>query len=217
MNTSDAVQGILEPYLNAFQLWGKTNKTFNTGDAVPAVGVATSYSVQLPSSDPESRSVFLQVKDGRITNVMALQPLPDSSVFDPFGRYLGTGGGELEPMPVTVPKPPVDVLSAIQEQQAQKKEEVRPQELEGYEERTPRTTVHDRAVETPPRSLGQLIEDIKETVDALPDPEPCLHRFRLREDFDLVLDLPDDLTEHEAKRIALFVSSLPLGDDEKRF
>ena len=38
------------------------------------------------------------------------------------------------------------------------------------------------------------------------------HVLRLREDFDVELQLPADLTEREASRIAAFVSALPIDE-----
>jgi len=35
------------------------------------------------------------------------------------------------------------------------------------------------------------------------------HTFHLRQDFELILSLPADLTEKDAQRIAKFVESLP--------
>ena len=118
MKMPDSVAGVLAPYANQFHLWNSNGTEYKPGDVMPAVGMAVSYSVQLriAADAPEkTRIVFLQVQEGRLTNTMALQPLGDKSVFDPQGRYLGQGGGELEPMGPEKTKPPVDLVTAVKQ------------------------------------------------------------------------------------------------------
>jgi hypothetical protein len=202
MKTPDRVAGVLDPYINRFELWNNSGAEYATGDAVPAVGMAASYSIQLPAPGNE-RQVFLQVQDGRITNVMALQPIGDKSVFDPRGRFLGTGGKELEPISLALPKKPVDIITAVQ----QMNQPAPPTQQQVHEPTTP-----------PPvkeRPLDELIDELKEMVDDLPEPDPTVHRFHLRPDFEVKIKLPDDLTEREGERLAAFLKSLPYGDDEE--
>ena len=198
MNTPDVVVGILDPYINRFELWNNTGRLYNSGDPVPAVGMAASYSIQLPSPEEAAR-VFLQVQEGRISNVMARQALEGRSVFDPRGRYLGCGGQELEPLSLKPPKPPVDIITAVT--QMNRPVAVPSQPAEALEPPAETSTV------------PELIEELK----TLPEPAITAHTFHLRPNFEIEVKLPDDLTKHEVKRFALFLSSLPYGhEDESR-
>lgn len=198
--TPDTVVGILDPYVNRFELWGQEGRAYETGNPVPAVGMAASYSVQL-AAPTDAKPVFLQVQDGRITNVMALQPLTGKSVFDGRGRYLGRGGQPLEPVSIQPPELPPDMLTAVR----QMKEGATPVE-----------------VAPPPsqeKSVTQLVDELRSTteriVERLPPEEPLTHRFHLRPDFEVKMKLPADLTKAEADRLALFVVSLPFEDEDE--
>lgn len=205
MKTPDRVVGVQDPYINQFELWNNTGAEYSTGKPVPAVGMAASYSVQLPAPG-EHRAIFLQVQEGRITNVMAHQPLSGKSVFDPRGRFLGTGGNELEPISLAAPKLPVDLITAVKQMNQPVPMPSKPlthQEL------------HEPTTPPPAKSVDTLINELKEMVDSLPDPDPTVHRFHLRPDFEVRIPLPDDLTEREAERLAMFFKSLPYGDEEE--
>jgi hypothetical protein len=73
------------------------------------------------------------------------------------------------------------------------------------------------------KAIGKLLEDNHSTTE--PSPKAPVkqsgglpvrtdailrHTFHLRQDFELVLNLPSDLTEKDAQRISKFVESLPL-------
>jgi len=208
MKTPDKVAGILDPYINRFELWNNTGAEYNTGDTVPAVGMAASYSIQLPAP-VESRAIFLQVQDGRITNVMAHDPLGGRSVFDPRGRFLGTGGKELEPIQLVAPKPPVDIVTAVQQMNQRPPPQPTPEQVH-----EPTMPPQDLPGESP-KTIAELIRELKELTDQPSQSEATLHRFHLRPDFEVAVQLPNDLTEREAKRLAKFIKSLPYGDDEE--
>jgi hypothetical protein len=116
----------------------------------------------------------------------------------------------------------VDIVTAVQ----QMNQAPRPQDVPSKPEDN---FVYDRAVESNPsvseivndsekpaeeRSIPELIGELKKLSDRLPEPEPTKHRFHLRPDFEVKLELPDDLTEREAHRLATFLRSLPYGNDE---
>jgi len=213
VKTPDTVAGILDPYGNQFELWNNNGSEYEAGALVPAVGMAASYSVQLVGP-PDARRTFLQVQDGRITNLMALQPLGGRSVFDPRGRYLGRGGQELEPMRMASnPKPP-DIITAVKRMTEELPSDV-PQAVE---------QVRDPGqVPIEERSIGQLISEMKALDAEPPKPAPhpypdfdfLTHRFHLRSEFEVALQLPEDLTQEEAERMALWIQALPFDKSEK--
>lgn len=92
--TADQVPDILPPYDRNFYVWDGTGRQYKQHDLVPDVGMAQTYAVLLVS-DQDARPQFLTVQDNRITNLMAHQPIPGASVFDPRGKYLGRGGEPL--------------------------------------------------------------------------------------------------------------------------
>ena len=200
MGTPDVVTGILEPYINGFELWESTGRLYQSGDAVPAVGLATSYSIQL-QAPPETRDVILQVQEGRISNVMALQPLEKRSVFDPRGRYLGTGGSKLEPLSVLPLKPPVDLVTAVRQMSSVPEVE---------------TTV-PVASEANTEELSPSVEEAppEQTEKEVSQPRMTMveHKFHLRPGFVIQLSLPDNLTKHEADRLADFFRCLPFAPE----
>jgi hypothetical protein len=61
-------------------------------------------------------------------------------------------------------------------------------------------------------ALEQTSGDAFDDQDADGDHEMRKHAFMLREDLDLSLNLPLDLTERESKRLAQFIKALPLCD-----
>jgi len=95
MGLFDVVEEVLEPYDQQFKLWGCEGVFYKTGDSVPKVGMADTYAVLLNGSSSE-KSRYLWVQEGKITNVMAHQPIVSRAVFDKWGRCLGRGGEELE-------------------------------------------------------------------------------------------------------------------------
>ena len=68
----------------------------------------------------------------------------------------------------------------------------------------------------------QAAQGVVESVEPLPETdddaetefelEAVTHYLRLREDFDVEIQLPDDLTVREAERLCSFISSLPLDE-----
>ncbi|MHB8762676.1 MAG: hypothetical protein ACYC6J_09920 [Coriobacteriia bacterium] len=69
-------------------------------------------------------------------------------------------------------------------------------------------------------SVGQAAAGETNVVDELTDTEALSddddtglleHRFRLRADLELTIELPDDLTASEAGRLADFIKTLPFG------
>lgn len=213
MRTPDTVAGILDPYENQFELWNNNGNEYESGSPVPAVGMAASYSVQLVGP-PDAKRMFLQVQDGRITNLMALQPLGGRSVFDPRGRYLGRGGQELEPMNMVSDSKPPDIVTAVK----QMTEEFPPDVHQAAEEmRGP------AQVPIEERSIGQLISEMKALGAEPPEPDPhpypdldfLTHRFHLRSELEVVLGLPEDLTQEEAERMVLWIRALPFDKSEK--
>lgn len=94
-STSDVIDGIIAPYLPDLAVWGRDGTTYRQGDQVPSLGMAETYAVLLDAPD-EAPARYLWVQRGKITNLMAHQPIEGSSVFDVRGRYLGRGGETLE-------------------------------------------------------------------------------------------------------------------------
>lgn len=68
----------------------------------------------------------------------------------------------------------------------------------------------------------QAAQGKRESVEPLPETDDDIetdaeldavtHCLRLRDDFSLELELPEDLTQREAERLCLFVSALPLDE-----
>ena len=229
MRVPDTVEGVQDPYLNEFQLWGAMGRRFETGSQVPSVGMADTYAVQFVG--PENAGpMFLWVQDNRITNVMALQPIGQRSVFDQRGSYLGRGGFDLDPI-VVKKQEHVDIVTAIKQSQAPEPEKVEETKVSNLEEDKVSDLVEAlRNVPMPegPMAITDLVEeeaeqdDDTEVIDEMlaeleeeraPDPAPLLHVFHLRPDFKLQIPLPMDLTEHEAERLATFLLSLPFHRD----
>ena len=185
MGSPATVPAILPPYSCEFGLWGTEGKTYQQHDLVPTVGMAETYAVMLDSTQPQPHR-FLTVQENRITNVMAHQPVDGRSVFDPRGRYLGRGGGELDVTPQVPLEKAVSVVEA--------------------------------ATRRPAAVSGEILAETAERVATFLEPPsenaevPChLHRFWLREDLEIKIKLPLDLTDEEAERVAVFVTTLPLG------
>lgn len=61
-----------------------------------------------------------------------------------------------------------------------------------------------------PRPTAETIEP-PSTPERAERAENHLHRFWLREDLEIKLELPVDLTDEEAERVAVFVTTLPLA------
>jgi hypothetical protein len=58
----------------------------------------------------------------------------------------------------------------------------------------------------------ETLEDANDDADIEAELDTVTHMLRLREDFDLELVLPADLTDKEATRIATFISALPIDE-----
>jgi hypothetical protein len=162
----DEVLGILEPYSGLVSIWTRDGSGFHQGDKVPAVGRAQTYAIVLDAPVGSPRR-FLWVQAGKITNLMAHQPIEGRSVFDARGRYLGSGGDVLDdPSPLTAAIPSLVELAFP-------------------------TRVHDPATHGHGATL--------------------IHSFRLRPDFTVSVELPVNLSEKEAERLADFMLCLPFG------
>lgn len=110
MGVHSDVEGIPEPYDPQFKLWDEA-RTYRLGDEVPEVGMASTYAVRI-NAPPGEPARFLTVQEGKITNLMAHQPVYGKSVFDKWGAYLGRGGEQLDD-----PAPnPVDEALGLVEQ-----------------------------------------------------------------------------------------------------
>lgn len=186
MGTSDTVPAILSPYSKEFRVWGCDGKAYKQHDLVPSVGMASTYAVLLDATETTAHRRFLTVQQNRITNLMAHQAIDGAAVFDVRGKYLGRGGGELDVTPQVSLEKAVSMVEAATRR-------------------------------APPVSREILAETTEPTATFLePPPEEghvrCrLHRFWLREDLEIQIKLPLDLTDEEAERVAVFVTTLPLG------
>lgn len=69
------------------------------------------------------------------------------------------------------------------------------------------TTGPDEALRSMPGQLASLEENSNHVA----------HRFRLRESIDVVFSLPRDLTYQEAKRLSLWIKSLPFDSEADEF
>lgn len=188
MGLPDTVPGILAPYLCEFRVWGCEGKTYKQHDLVPSVGMADTYAVLLqPSGGGAAR--FLTVQENRITNLMAHQPIDGRSVFDARGRYLGRGGEELDLAEYVT----LDNAVSMVEMASRPRPPVPPVKAKMEE---PAATFLE-----PPREQEGASR---------------VHRFWLREDLEIKLELPVDLTDEEAERVAAFVTTLPLTDRKNR-
>lgn len=180
MGVYSEVEGVPEPYDRQFKLWDEA-RTYRLGDEVPEVGMASTYAVRL-NAPPGEHARFLTVQEGKITNLMAHQPVYGKSVFDKWGGYLGRGGDQLEE---PGPSPVETAVSLVEQIVAPKMEE-----------------------------LKEATENLAEVAAALGTPEHE-HTFRLRHDLEIKLQLPTDLTPAEADRIAAFVKTLPIPDEDE--
>lgn len=192
MGTYDEVEGILDPYGSQFKLWGCEMAIYKTGDAVPNVGMADTYAVWL-DAPPDQKTCFLWVQEGKITNLMAHQPISGKSVFDKWGKYLGAGGEKLaSPGPNAV----AAVVGILEEVMGQSPAETRDRVDELLE-----------AVDAEKDPLNLPTDDFAR-------PDTIHHRFQLRTDYIVKLKLPEDLTAREAKRLATFLKSLPFEEED---
>lgn len=215
MSGYDQVEGLLDPYGNQFELWGCEGTVYKAGDSVPSVGMANTYAVRLDGPLDE-KARYLWVQEGALTNLMAHQPIADKSVFDQSGRCVGRGGEALEP-PGLSPGASKGMVQQILDH-----EKPRPQDVDSSAPSIEFTT--DRqAISNPPvseiinprKTIVELVDELKEISDGFPEPEPRAHRLHLRHDLEIKLELPVDLTPAEADRIAAFVKTLPIPDDEE--
>lgn len=65
------------------------------------------------------------------------------------------------------------------------------------------------------RGMGDSVDPLPETDDEIEteiELDAITHYLRLRDDFEIELQLPDDLTQREADRICSFVNALPIDD-----
>lgn len=158
--------------------------------------------------------MFLWVQENKITNIMALQPIGQRSVFDQRGAYLGQGGFELDPIQATQ-QAPVDIVTAIKKATPPKPEESSVSDLIDELRKVPMpkesVALSDLVEETnegeDTELIDEMLTELQNEMD--PDPAPLVHKFHLRPDFELELPLPMDLTEREAERLATFILSCP--------
>lgn len=190
MSTFDVVPAILEPYDTQFSIWEGEGKEYKQHDLVPAVGMAPNYAVRL-NAPPEEPPRFLTVQENRITNLMAHQPIPGASVFDQWGKYLGRGGEPLAAPNQNVVNSAISMVEQVAKEAVSQIPAV--QEAAGAVDRLKEAT----------QELNTLVED--------EDVECHRHRFWLREDLEVKVVLPLDLTDEEARRLAIFMTTLPLS------
>jgi len=218
----DTVEGVQDPYLNQFELWGAEGRQLTTGSEVPSVGMADTYAVQFLGPE-DAKPMFLWVQENKITNIMALQPIGQRSVFDQRGTYLGRGGFELDPI-VTKQQSPVDIVTAIKQQTLSKVEEApvsdlveelrkvpMPEQSLALSDLVKETESDEIEGEEDNEVIDQMLAELQEEMG--PDPAPLLHVFHLRPDFKLQIPLPLDLTEREAERLATFILSCPFWQE----
>lgn len=209
------VEGVQDPYINHFELWEVEKEELRTGDRVPSVGMAETYAVQYAATEKAS-PIFLWVQDNKITNVMAMQPIGQRSVFDQKGRYLGQGGYKLDPIEIEQPDP-VDLVSAVKQNKAKVQ-----MPLEKASEKSQRSVTEssdnfaDPSGEALQTSDSELIDDMLMELEqeCPPDSKSLVHRFHLRPDLELEISLPMDLTEREAERLATFILSCPFWRED---
>jgi len=183
MGAYDEVPDILPPYDTQFKIWEGEGRNYKQHDLVPEVGRAQTYSVVL-HAPREAPVRFLTVQENRITNLMAHQPVPKASVFDKWGTYLGQGGG---PLDAPGPHSGVEAVSMVE------------LAMQGIS----------------PAVLEEMIEPTRTFLEPptaeVMEVDYRLHRFWLREDLEVEVKLPLDLTDEEAERFAVFVTTLPLS------
>jgi len=173
------VAGVPEPYDPQFKLWDE-GRTYRQGDEVPAVGVATTYAVRI--GGPGGRLArYVTVQEGRITNVLAHQPVHGRSVFDKWGGYLGVGGQDL-----TEPSRPAVEIAAV-----------------GLVDQIVRRDV--------PPEPADARETAGSVGDPVADPVMLSHRFWLRPHLEIEVALPADLEREEMARLQRFLETLPFG------
>jgi hypothetical protein len=90
MGMFDTVVGIPDGYDDQFKCWDSAMESYQQGDAVPSVGIAKSYSVQL-NTEGNKPPRFLVVIGNKITDPCAPDPATGYPVFDKWGSYLGHG------------------------------------------------------------------------------------------------------------------------------
>lgn len=106
----DTVEGIRSPYFKEFGLWGAQGKQYVETDDVPKVGMANTYAVKLDA--PASTALrYLWVQEGKITALMAHQPITNANIYDTQGNYLGRPG---QPPSASIP-PATPVTPAMRQ------------------------------------------------------------------------------------------------------
>ena len=209
MGSYDEVPDILEPYDPQFKIWECEGKTYAQHNLVPDVGRAGTYSVVL-AAPREAPVRFMTVQDNRITNLMAHQPVPDASVFDKWGKYLGQGGGPLDPPGPSAVEEAVSMVE-LAKRNGPFADSPRMEKLRGV----PMPGVHTEHLRPEPEQVA--VDEMVELARPFQEPPPegevdChLHRFWLRGDLEVKVKLPLDLTDEEAERFAVFVTTLPLS------
>ena len=178
MGVCSEVEGILEPYDPQFKLWDEA-RTYRPGEDVPDVGMASTYAVRI-NAPPGEPARYLTVQEGKLTNLMAHQPVHGRSVFDKWGGFLGVAGQDQleEPGPNHI-----EQAMGILEEALPKAREPAPLR----ETREPTTMLNPDA-----------------------GPPMLAHKFHVRTDLEIEIPLPWDLTEAEAERVAAFVRTLPI-------
>lgn len=220
MGLYDSVEGILPPYQNQFKLWGCTDATYKHGSLVPVVGLAKTYAVLL-KSDGAASPRYLWVQENNITQLMAHQPIHDHNVFDKWGNYLGRAGSDYKPKEVPPPAQAKSLLEQLSEQDA-KRNSPEPLTLSPELEKA-----MDEAMqaEGPDDSTTEIVweDDVMEAdqgSEASEDPmgdgpgffaEVYTHKLILRDNFEVSLTLPKDLTSDEATRLGAWAEALVIS------
>jgi hypothetical protein len=94
MGMYDTLTGVPENYDATVKCWDCTMAEFKVGDAVPAVGIAQAYSIQL-GAEPTISPRFVIIEALKILTVGAPDPATGTPVFDKWGKYIGHGGKHL--------------------------------------------------------------------------------------------------------------------------
>jgi hypothetical protein len=185
--SSDSILGVISPpYVGDVNVWSGEGRAYKQHDLVPSVGMSQTYSIWLDTTE-DAPPRFVTVMDNRITSPMAHQPAYQASVYDRWGNYLGQGGDPLE----------------------------RPKKRRGAEGGVPLTElVREAPVAEEPPTVLETEEEPPTVPEDASAPEMRRHRFWLREDLEIVVELPLDFTDEEAERVAVFVTTLPMSRGE---
>ena len=193
MGMFDTVEGIIDPWDPAFKVWSNELTHYKSGDEVPKVGMADTYAIRI-NAPAGVKPMYLWVQEGKITNVMAMQPIYQKSVFNKWGKYLGQGGEELDEPGEGPVKMAVDIVTAIKESTG---------------------TITEENVQHVVEKVGHSYPPPEEPSEVPtenpyhPGPATLTHRFNLRPDLEIQFQLPTDLDDAEAERLSEFIRTLP--------